>query len=149
MTNRQTFHDGVKDRQMPAASRFGQFNGYDAYRKAVCVSHAEGGAGQDRGKVPSLPQLLPKRAGGYCGKPPEHCHGKKRKRFCNDRRRSDWWNKNRDWARTKKERGPACAKPLKPRGVRVIFQKPLDLIGEKSDRWYALKKYKERTENNA
>ncbi len=33
-----------------------------------------------------------------CGDPLEHYPGKKKKRFCNDKCRSDWWNANRSWA---------------------------------------------------
>jgi uncharacterized protein YjcR len=36
-----------------------------------------------------------------CGNPLEQTHGKKKKRFCNDKCRSDWWNHNRGWARHK------------------------------------------------
>ena len=32
-----------------------------------------------------------------CGKALEHSPGKKKKRFCNDKCRSDWWNQNRRW----------------------------------------------------
>jgi hypothetical protein len=38
----------------------------------------------------------------YCGIPLTHHPGKKKKRFCNDKCRSDWWNHNRKWAGRKK-----------------------------------------------
>lgn len=36
-----------------------------------------------------------------CGKPLRHNPGRKRKLFCDDKCRSDWWNRNRGWARRK------------------------------------------------
>jgi len=38
----------------------------------------------------------------HCSKTLNHHPGKKKKRFCNDKCRTDWWNKNRHWANRKK-----------------------------------------------
>lgn len=38
----------------------------------------------------------------YCSRPLKHSPGKKKKRFCNNRCRTNWWNHNRDWANRKK-----------------------------------------------
>ena len=35
----------------------------------------------------------------YCEKLLSHSPGRRKKRFCSDKCRSDWWNKNRQWAR--------------------------------------------------
>jgi uncharacterized protein YjcR len=43
-----------------------------------------------------------------CGKPPEQRPGKKRKLFCCDKCRSDWWNRNRTWANGKKAHRLVC-----------------------------------------
>lgn len=34
-----------------------------------------------------------------CGRALTHQYGKKKKSFCSDKCRSDWWNRNRTWAR--------------------------------------------------
>lgn len=44
----------------------------------------------------------------YCGRPLEHRPGKKQKRFCSDKCRSDWWNRNRVWANRKGVRRLIC-----------------------------------------
>jgi protein-arginine kinase activator protein McsA len=44
----------------------------------------------------------------YCGKPLSHSAGRKKKRFCDDKCRSDWWNDNRDWTRGKKAHRSVC-----------------------------------------
>ena len=43
-----------------------------------------------------------------CGKPLNHHFGSKRKLFCSDKCRSDWWNKNRQWVRYKNNDSIKC-----------------------------------------
>lgn len=43
-----------------------------------------------------------------CGKPLLHQLGKKKKQFCSDKCRSDWWNNNRHWARYEKRHILIC-----------------------------------------
>ena len=45
MTNRQTFHDGERKRQMPTPSRFGNINGYDSCRVSAGNCLVAGGGG--------------------------------------------------------------------------------------------------------
>ncbi|MFV0485400.1 MAG: RNA polymerase subunit sigma-70 [Candidatus Saccharimonadales bacterium] len=44
----------------------------------------------------------------YCGKALLYYPGKKKKRFCNNKCRSGWWNHNRSWACRKKEHLLLC-----------------------------------------
>ena len=44
----------------------------------------------------------------YCGKPLKQQSGKKRKSYCNDKCRSDWWNQHRRWFGYKKTYRSTC-----------------------------------------
>lgn len=44
----------------------------------------------------------------YCGDPLKHHPGKRKKCFCNDKCRSDWWNCNRRWLHRKKASQLIC-----------------------------------------
>jgi hypothetical protein len=44
----------------------------------------------------------------YCGKPLEQRLGAKKRRFCNNKCRWNWWNRNREWANHKKNRRQIC-----------------------------------------
>ena len=43
-----------------------------------------------------------------CGIELNHHPGRKKKRFCTNKCRSDWWNRNRDWAYYKRARQVVC-----------------------------------------
>ena len=45
-----------------------------------------------------------------CGKELEHTHGKKKKKYCSDKCRYQWWNKNRDNKSTYQIRCRYCNK---------------------------------------
>jgi hypothetical protein len=64
------------------------------FREGICAADAPGNGSRDVCK--------------YCGKPLEHHPGRKKKLFCDDKCRSDWWNGNRNWAGRKKARRLIC-----------------------------------------
>ena len=43
-----------------------------------------------------------------CGKPLDHNPGKKKKSYCSDKCRSDWWNRNREWINHKQAYHLVC-----------------------------------------
>ena len=43
-----------------------------------------------------------------CGNPLEHSSGKKKKTFCSDKCRSDWWNQNRQWVNRNNKYSITC-----------------------------------------
>ena len=63
---------------------------------------------RDKANASEHPSVTKESVCKYCGSPLTHRPGKKKKCFCSDKCRSDWWNRNRRWMRRKNAERLLC-----------------------------------------